>query len=400
MINHLTVMVINAMNNEYDANMIKHYPISKIQKRFILKKPLKLILIFLIPFILIFLIPALTATLIGDQYDDKADYLAMESHITSEMKQNHVPGLSIVIFKDQKTLYSKGFGVKSTQTGEPVDEDTVFQGASFSKTLTAYAALMLVERGKLSLDEPLRKYLKKEYLPNSKAAGMISLRMVLTHTSGLSNDSDGNDRRIYYQPGQVFSYSGAGFRYLQQVMEDITGMPFAEFMEEELIQPLQMNSSTFVYQEKLAHRVAIGHEAKTPHRNFKKDANAAYSLLTTPSDMARFIKETFDPTLLNPETVSLMLHPRVKWARNIYWGLGFGILKSPQEDYFWHWGNNYYYCSIMITGKESKNGVIIMTNANTGMKLAGRLAVKVMNDYCREPGSSGSLEPKTFDFLL
>jgi len=71
------------------------------------------------------------------------------------MKKNNVPGLSMVIFNDREIEYSQGFGVKNTTTGEPVDEDTIFEAASFSKTLTAYAALILVEKGRLSLDEPL-----------------------------------------------------------------------------------------------------------------------------------------------------------------------------------------------------------------------------------------------------
>lgn len=374
--------------------MTKLNSISNVKKRIILKKPLKLILIILLPLSLIFLIPALMAPLEGD----KTDYSVLESHITSEMKRNLVPGLSIVIFKDQKTLYSKGFGVKSAATGEPVDEDTVFQGASFSKTLTAYAALMLVESGKLSLDEPLSKYLKQKYLPSPKAAAQITLRMVLNHTSGLSNDSDGNDRRVYFTPGSYFSYSGGGFRYLQQVMEDVTGLPFAELMDRELIGPLEMNSSSFIFKDELAQRMANGHEAGRVFHKPKMEVNAAYSLLTTPGDMVKFLKEICRPILLKPETIAQMQSPMVKWKKDIYWGLGFGILMSPQEDFFWHWGNNYYYCNIMITGKDSKAGVIIMTNGNTGMKLAGRLAVKITNEYFLK--SDKLLLPETFDFLL
>ena len=384
------------MNNEYDGFLTHNHSLSKTKKRLVLKKPLKLILVILIPLCLIFLIPALMSDLNGK----KSDFTALESYIISEMKRNQVPGVSVAIFNNQQTLFSKGFGVKSAASQEPVDEETVFQGASFSKTLTAYAALMLVESGKLALDEPLSKYLEKEYLPSPKAAAQITLRMVLNHTSGLSNDSDGNDRQVYYRPGAYFSYSGGGFRYLQQVMEDVTGLPFDELMERMLIQPLGMDSSSFIMRDEFTPRMATGHEAGIPFPNFKKGVNAAYSLLTTPTDMVRFNREICDPTLLKPETVDIMLRPMVKWRRNIYWGLGLGILTTPGEDFYWHWGNNYYYCSIMITGKESKTGVVIMTNGNTGMKLAGRLAVKVVNDYCRKPGPEKGLDPSIFDFLL
>ncbi len=363
------------------------------KRHFVLKKPFRLFLMVLFLGAL-----CLTPTLITLLAGEETDYTVLDSYITAEMQQHQVPGLAMAIFKDQKILYSKAYGVKSSQTGEPVDENTVFQGASLSKTLTAYAALILVERGELSLDEPLDSYLKRPYLPNQRYSGQITLRMVLNHTSGLSNESDGKDRRIFFKPGSLYSYSGAGFRYLQQVIEDVTETPFAEFMDREIIQPLGMGSSSFVFKDELAPVMANGHEAGKAFPYSKVKANAAYSLLTNPSDMAKFNQEICNPRLLKPETVAEMLTPAVKREKNIYWGLGIGILKTGGEDFFWHWGNNYYYCSLMITGKDSKNGVVIMTNGNTGMWLAGRLAVKIVNEYFLEP--ENNLSEDTFDFTV
>ena len=248
------------------------------------------------------------------------------------------------------------------------------------------------------MDEPLNKYLKKEYLPNPKYAKQITLRMVLTHTSGLSNDSDGVDRKVYFKPGDFFSYSGAGFRYLQQVMEDVTGLPFGEFIDQEIFKPLTMESSSFNFKDELVPLMANGHDAGVTLPITKMKVNAAYSLLSTPTDMAKFNMEICHPTLLKPATVNQMLNPIVKWDKNIYWGLGIGLLKSPDGDFFWHWGNNYYYCSIMVTSKDTKKGIIIMTNGNTGMKLAQRLAIKIINEYFVD--NKQLIDPKTFDFLL
>ncbi len=366
-----------------------------------MSKFIKSIVLNFLRFSLVMLVVAISAGLqpapvvLAD--DEPKDFTALEPYINAEMKKSRVPGLSLVIFNEREILYSKGFGVKSAATGEPVGEDTVFQAASFSKTLTAYAAMILVERGQLSLNDPLDKYLKKPYLPDTKYAQQITLRMILNHTSGLSNDSDGRDRKVYFAPGAHFSYSGAGFRYLQQVMEDVTGLPFAELMDREIIKPLAMNSSSYVFKEEWLSAMATGHEAGKAFPIARKAVNAAYSLLTTPGDMARFNQEVCHPTLLKPETVGQMLTPTVQWRGAIYWGLGFGILKSSAEDFFWHWGNLYYYTSIMLTGKESKTGVIIMTNANTGMRLAERLAIKIVNDYFLDPDKG--LNPTTFDFI-
>lgn len=364
------------------------------KKRFILRKPsrLFLMLLFLGSFCLT---PALVSLF---AVEEEADYTALDSYITTEMKQHKVPGLGLVIFRDQKILYSKTYGVKSSQSGELVDESTIFQGASFSKTLTAYAAMILVERDMLSLDTPISQFLKNTYLPSQRYADQITLRMILNHNSGLSNESDGKDRRIYFKPGTLFSYSGAGFRYLQQVIEDVTEMPFDEFMDREIIKPLGMKSSSFVFKDELAPFMANGHEAGKTFPLSKMKANAAYSLLTTPVDMARFNQEICRPTLLQRETVAEMLVPASKWKNNVYWGLGLGILRTPTEDFFWHWGNNYYYCSLMITGKDSKYGLVVMTNGNTGMWLAGHLAVKIMNEY--HLGPENELSPDTFNFVI
>jgi CubicO group peptidase (beta-lactamase class C family) len=363
------------------------------RRRFVLKKPSRLLLI-----ILLLGSFCLAPTLVSFLAGEETDYSVLDSYILAEMKQHRVPGLSMVIFKDQKILYSQSYGVKSSQTGEPVDSATVFQGASFSKALTAYAALILVERGLLSLDEPIHQYLKEPYLPGQRYDDRITLRMILNHTSGLSNESDGKDRQIYFRPGALFSYSGAGFRYLQQVIEAVTETSFEEFMDQEIIKPLAMESSSFSFKDELAPLMANGHEAGKAFPITKKKANAAYSLLTTPGDMAKFNQEICRPTLLKPETVAQMLTPASKWKEDIYWGLGIGILKTDQEDFFWHWGNNYYYCSLMLTGKDSKFGAVIMTNGNTGMWLAGHLAVKVVNEFCLEPGNE--LSPDTFNFVI
>jgi CubicO group peptidase (beta-lactamase class C family) len=363
------------------------------QRRFVLRKPLRLLLSVPVFITLIFFCSVKLAIV----EKPRQDYSGLDSFINAKMKEHRVPGLSMVILNDQRTVYHREYGVKSAETAEPVDADTIFQAASFSKTLTAYAAMILVEKGKLALDVPLSHYLKKPYLPDPDDANQITLRMILNHTSGLSNDSDGNDRQVYFNPGSQFSYSGAGFRYLQQVMEDVTGIPFAKFMKQTIFNPLAMDSSSFRFKEELLPLMASGHEAGVAFPISPKAVNAAYSLLTTPTDMANFMKEVLRPTLLKPETVAQMLQPTVKWRENIYWGLGFGILKSPNEDFLWHWGNNYYYCNLLIAGKESKQGIVIMTNGNTGMRLAERLAIKVINTYFPKPDHG--LDPETFDFI-
>lgn len=331
---------------------------------------------------------------------DPARLAALETEVAREMTQNKIPGLSIAIFDETGVFYANGFGVKDSVTQERVDADTLFVAASLSKPVTAYAALILVERGLLALDEPLVSYLKNPYLPDAKAAAKITLRMILTHTAGLSNDASGKDRKVYSAPGASFAYSSAGFRYLQQVLEDVSGAPFADFIAGTVLEPLGMNGGGFGYREAFSPNMACGHySGKTVVREAlrKVPVNASYSLIATPSDIARFARELCRPTLLGPEAVAAMIRPAVSWRSGVSWGLGIGILPRPAGNLLWHWGNNVTYQNMMLIDPRAGKGVVIMTNSSAGLASAARLAVKVANDFF--PAGGNLLPVNAFDFL-
>jgi CubicO group peptidase (beta-lactamase class C family) len=107
--------------------------------------------------------------------------------IPEQLNQAGVPGLSIAIVRNGQVVWTDGFGVTNVLTREPLRADTVFEVASISKVVTAYTALRLVGQGKLVLDAPLNRYLVIPFLPQSPWREVITLRHVLTHTSGLPN---------------------------------------------------------------------------------------------------------------------------------------------------------------------------------------------------------------------
>ncbi len=137
--------------------------------------------------------------------------------------------------------------------------DTVFEVASISKVIAAYAALGLVERGVLSLDEPVHHYLSQPWLPPSAYAEQITLRHLLTHTSGLTNNVNPVNKSIVSQPGERYEYSGVGFIYLQEVLEQVTGKSLEQIAQELVFEPLEMDSSSYVNPPKLMPRLAYGH---------------------------------------------------------------------------------------------------------------------------------------------
>jgi CubicO group peptidase (beta-lactamase class C family) len=106
------------------------------------------------------------------------------------LKEGDVPGLSIAIIKDGKIFLNQGFGVMSASSKEPVNDNTVFEAASLSKPVFAYAVLKLVDAGKLDLDKPLVQYLGKAYIENDDRQNLITARRVLTHTTGFRTPPD------------------------------------------------------------------------------------------------------------------------------------------------------------------------------------------------------------------
>jgi CubicO group peptidase (beta-lactamase class C family) len=183
----------------------------------------------------------------------------LSTYIPAQMQAANVPGLSIALIREGEIIWVKGFGVTSSITERPAAGDTVFEAASISKAIAAYAAMRLVEQGVISLDEPVNQYLSQPWLPPSAYADQITLRQLLSHTSGLSNQVNPVNKSIIFPPGERFEYSGVGFLYLQEVMEQATGKPLEQIAQELVFSPLEMDSSSYVIPTKIMPRLAYGH---------------------------------------------------------------------------------------------------------------------------------------------
>ncbi|MDE0063249.1 MAG: serine hydrolase [Gammaproteobacteria bacterium] len=155
-------------------------------------------------------------------------------------------GLAAVVLTDgeiAKTIYA---GRKGTWFGHPVGGDSVFHGASLGKTLASWLALKMVAEGKLELDRALSEYTDGEsWAVPPELGNRITLRHVLTHTSGLGNQVAPPNPEVAFEPGSQFQYSGNGFYLLQQAMQAVTGESVEETMRRELFEPLQMVNSSF-----------------------------------------------------------------------------------------------------------------------------------------------------------
>jgi len=309
----------------------------------------------------------------------------LERIIPDLMKKANVPGLTIAVIRDGKLLWTKGFGVKSTKTNEPVTEDTIFEAASLTKPFFAYAAMMMVESGELSLDRPLIEYLPREKIEQELGHSLdlegfhgdwfrkITARHVLSHSSGLPHGERGRPLPLFFEPGTRYRYSADGYMYLQRVMEYLKGKPLEVIMKEMVIDPLGMAASSLVWQERYEKEAAVGHDVlgETDGRFRKrKQAHAGATLYTTAKDYAQFVIAMMNDTGLKPETIQEMLRPQIDVSKDVFWGLGFGLERTPNGDAFWQWGDYGIFRNYIVGYKKQKIGLVYLTNSFNGLSIS------------------------------
>ena len=252
------------------------------------------------------------------------------------MELGDVPGVSAALIREGAVVWTGAFGVRSAETGEQVDGETMFEAASMTKPVCAYVAMRMVERGELELDTPLRTYLPEDRFPETARYEMLSARHVLSHTTGLPNW--GVD--FVADPGERFGYSGEGFAYLGRVMAAVSGLPLEELVRREVFEPLGMDHSSMVWCEASEQNGTSGHDrhgVPTGQRQVT-EPNAGASMLTTAGDYAAFLVAVMSETGLSGDTVTAMLEPQVQvrdWDSgelfdHVWWGLGWGLQQAGE----------------------------------------------------------------------
>ncbi len=297
-----------------------------------------------------------------------------------------IPGLAISVIRDGKIAFAEAYGVKSTETQEKVNLSTVFEAASLSKPVFAYACLQLVDAGLLHLDQPLYTYLPYPDIAQDERYKKITARMVLSHTTGFPNWRDNDSLQINFNPGQKFSYSGEGYVYLQKVVEKITGQPLNQFITQKVFQPLGMTNSSYTWRPDFDTSAAAPHDGfrKALPKNKPTNANAAASLHTTAPDYVAFVTAVLNGKNLEKQTLMAMFTPQAQvpetrtnatapLSKSVAWGLGVGLQETPNGQAFWHWGDNYSFRCYVLAYPKEKMGVVYFTNSNNGLSIAKRI---------------------------
>jgi CubicO group peptidase (beta-lactamase class C family) len=298
----------------------------------------------------------------------------LDSVIPVLMDSGGVTGLAMAITTDSGLVWSRGFGVRNMETQEPVTATSVFEAASLSKPVFAYAVLQLVDQGVLDLETPIADYFEYDAITHDERYRLITPRMVLTHSPGFPNwRPRGGQLTIDREPGTEFSYSGEGFVYLQLAVMSLTGEPLEQLVDSLVFEPLGMTSSSYLWQERFEDVIAVPHgsdgEVLRKNKPGRGRGNAAASLHTTAPDFARFMMAVMNGTGLRDSTAAAMLTPQIEVDSNLTWGLGIGLEDGDLGRAFWHWGDNTGYKAYTIAYPEHGIGVVWFTNSENGQSI-------------------------------
>lgn len=281
-----------------------------------------------------------------------------EAWVAGYMAERRIPGLSVVVVRDGDIVRAGHYGLANVELNVPVNEVTSFRIGSMSKAFTAAALMLLVEDGRVRLDDRVTDHLAG--LPESW--GDITLRQLLDNTSGLSNDWDLNpgtpteewtvnssdyflrnttdddflralaDLPLLFTPGERYSYA-AGTFVVGRVIEKVAGVPYADFMRSRIFEPLGMTRTMINDSERIVPHRADGYR---PHgdvlmRGYRlspaADARGDIGVLTTALDLAKWDAAMRDTRLLSRSSLDLIATPaRLNDGSSSHYGLGWNIL--------------------------------------------------------------------------
>jgi len=311
----------------------------------------------------------------------------------------HVPGAEIAYIHDGEVVWTRAYGTVNVHTSEPMRPGLVFNFGSCGKVLTAWGIMRLVEQGKIDLNGPANRYLKRYQIQSNQFdPNGVTIRRLLSHTAGLTihgfsdyaqdetlpslvqmlNGENQSDGMVYlkWQPGSQIQYSGGGFVILQMVIEDVTGESFADFMQREVTNPLGMTSLHWTWTPESIQRAAIPFDNKNQPVGYRQLAcQAIGSEVGTVNDFARFIAaavegpngEPVGRGVLKPETIHRMLQAQPNTRGNA--GLGYGLQSVLGEPIALHIGGNPGWSALFFLDLLRREGLVFASNSSNAFPL-------------------------------
>jgi len=340
--------------------------------------------------------------------ESMARYLAeFEETFKAGMNEKKIPGASIVIVKDGRVVFQKGFGVRENGKPQRVNEHTVFRLGSVSKGFASVLTGVLADEGIVSWDDPVTNYVKDFQLYDPGQTGRVRIRHLLSHTSGLPRHAYTNlvedglsmDRIIprlrevplIAKEGEQLAYQNATYSVIEKVLENQTESDFNELLQDKLFEPLSMNNASSTYEgirntknKALPHVYVSRSRGRAPISISRKYYNAVSSggINASASDMGKWLLMLtgHHPNVISEKSLNQLSEPIAtlnnrRFSRHwdgvnrSYYGLGWRILDNHGQKIVYHGGYVNGYRSEIAFSPEDGTGICILINTSSSYPL-------------------------------
>jgi CubicO group peptidase (beta-lactamase class C family) len=305
----------------------------------------------------------------------------VDEYIKAEMQKQRIPGLSLAVIKDGQIILAKGYGLANVEHQVPVKPETIFQSGSVGKQFTATAVMILVEEGKIKLDDSISKYLDN----TPKSWSGITVRHLLTHTAGmimypyqfgLRNDYTEDELLkhaasipLTFQPGEKWSYSNLGYFVLGIMISKLTGKFYGDFLKERIFKPLGMNTARVINEADIIPNRAAGYRLEKGELKNQEwvsptlNSTADGSLYLTVLDMAKWDAALYGEKILKKSSLDQMW-TAVKLNNGETYPYGFGWFPSETQGrrVIYHGGGWQGFTSFIGRYVDDKLTVVVFAN--------------------------------------
>jgi CubicO group peptidase (beta-lactamase class C family) len=321
----------------------------------------------------------------------------VDRFIQDEMQKQRIPGLSLAVVKDGQIILAKGYGFANVEHQAPVKPETIFQSGSVGKQFTATALMMLVEEGKLSLDDKITKY----FTTAPESWQQITVRHLLTHTAGTTDyPADFDFRRDYtedellqraqtiplaFQAGDKWSYSNLGYVLLGILIHKVSGKFYGDFLQERIFRPLGMTTACIISEADIVPNRAAGYrlvKGGLKNQNWVSpslNTTADGALYLTVHDMAKWDAALYTEKLLKRSTLEQMWTPvKLNNGKSEKYGFGWSLNEVRGHRIIEHGGSWQGFKAQISRYVDDKLTVILFANliqANQGKIAQGVAAI-------------------------
>lgn len=331
----------------------------------------------------------------------------LQGRLDTLAEQHDVPGASLALLHDGETI-TAATGVLNRGTGVEATTDSLFQIGSITKTMTATVVMRLVDEGRLDLDRPVVEVLPEFKVADPEVTASVTLRHLLTHTSGIEGDvfdevGRGDDCLERYTAlcakldqlhplGATMSYCNSGFSVAGRVIEVVTGKVWDAAMRDLLFEPLGMKHSFTLPEDVLRFRAALGHVGPgwepAPRWDMPRSLGPAGTVCATAEDLITFAKLHLagglaaDGTrVLSAESVQAMQTPQValpdRWSLADHWGIGWLLPTWEGQRVYGHDGATIGQAACLRVLPDQDSAVVLLTNGGRMMDLWHALANEI-----------------------